>query len=451
MLPRADEVGIVAELAGHENRHAWRQVVMGFCVEDGLELVVDQVHEPRGRRDSAANGDGLDIEDGLEVVELHGSDLGVLFEHGKDALVALVCQAEDLDAVDRLIAAQRLFGHVHQARCAASVESPGVHHARLAVGAYERELGATQVAAAPDLAIVEIARREGYAANRAAQSLRSSRTHTVGIVMPDMSNDFHSLITRTAESLLYDAGYNSFVCSTYGQADRERSYLRSLVERQVDGMLFVAGGTPLTREAVGADIPLVAVCRPTDKASKDCVEVNNDMRRIVYDGVSHLVRQGCTRVAFLVVFTGAPQRFGRWLEPSYRAALEDAGLRLDRNLELVGPHEQASYTEAAQLVGACVDDGWAPDGIFAFGDRLAMGAMNALEARGLTPGRDVRLLGVDDSSLARMSSPTLSSVARDPTQLAQSGVDALLGLIEGKRPPRTILVPHHIIDRKTTG
>ena len=299
-------------------------------------------------------------------------------------------------------------------------------------------------------AIVEIARREGYAANRAAQSLRSSRTRTVGIVMPDMSNDFHSLVARTAEGLLYDAGYNSFVCSTYGRADREQSYLRSLTERQVDGLLFVAGGAPLSHELVGSDVPVVAICRPTAKEFEDCTEVNNDMRQIIYDGVTHLAHGGCARIAFLTVFSGAPARFSQWLEPSYRAALDDAGLRLDRNLELVGPHEEASYIEAERLVGECIDAGWAPDGIFAYGDRLAIGAMGALAQRGLVPGRDVRLLGLDDSSLARMSSPRLSSIARNPEELARRGAEALLSLMAGGRPPRRIIVPHTIVDRETT-
>lgn len=126
------------------------------------------------------------------------------------------------------------------------------------------------------------------------------------------------------------------------------------------------------------------------------------------------------------------------------------GLRLDRNLELVGPHKQPSYLEAQQLVGACIDEGWAPDGIFAYGDRLALGAMNALAERHLVPGDDVCVLGLDDSVLAGMSSPTLSSIARDPESLANHGVEALLDLIEGRRPPRKIVVPHRIIDRETT-
>jgi len=212
-------------------------------------------------------------------------------------------------------------------------------------------------------------------------------------------------------------------------------YIRSLTERQVDGLLFVAGGTPLTRELVGPDVHVVAICRPTDETFGDCTEVNNDMRKIIYDGISHLARKGCVRIAFLAVFTGAPARFARWLEPSYRAALEDAGLRLDRNLELVGPHEEPSYLEAELLVGECLDGGWAPDGIFAYGDRLALGAMNTLVARGLIPGRDVRVLGLDDSALARMSSPTLSSIARDPECLAKNSVEALLSLMEGGQPP----------------
>ena len=118
---------------------------------------------------------------------------------------------------------------------------------------------------------------------------------------------------------------------------------------------------------------------------------------------------------------------------------------------LEGPHRQTSLVEAAQLVDECLDAGYEFDGVVALGDRVALGVVNALKERGVAVGTDVRVIGMDDSIYSRISSPAISTVRRNTSQLAERGVEALLALLAGEKPAQThVIVPHEVIERTTT-
>jgi LacI family transcriptional regulator len=107
--------------------------------------------------------------------------------------------------------------------------------------------------------------------------------------------------------------------------------------------------------------------------------------------------------------------------------------------------------EAAQLVDECLDAGYSFDGVVALGDRVALGVVNALKVRGVAVGRDVRVIGMDDSIYSRVSTPAISTVRRHTGELARQGGEALLALLGGGRVAQAhIVVPHEIVERATT-
>ena len=106
-------------------------------------------------------------------------------------------------------------------------------------------------------------------------------------------------------------------------------------------------------------------------------------------------------------------------------------------------------TEEGGLI--MIDGGYAFDGLVALGDRVALGAVNALKVRGIRVGVDVRVMGMDDSIYSRISSPAISTINRHTDEMAERGVDALLAMMQGADPQaQDLVVPHEVVERATT-
>ena len=297
--------------------------------------------------------------------------------------------------------------------------------------------------------VLDIARQEGYVASYAARTLSRGDTHTVGILAPDVSNPFFSGLVRRIETLLYDAGYVCFVCDTGNDVERARRNLESLAQRQVSGLVLVNGRYELGDLGVADGLPVVEVDSPMRTARPWTVSVVNDFSAMARDAVRLLARRGCRRIALLSVFTGATSSDGEWM--GLRATLAEFGLTPDRNLVLVGPHRKESRVEAAELVGQCLDDGYAMDGIVCLGDRIALGACQALRERGLGIGRDVLVVGMDNSLFSQVAVPAISSVDRHEDEMAERGVEALLSMMGGEEPDEDYaVIGYDIVEREST-
>ena len=298
--------------------------------------------------------------------------------------------------------------------------------------------------------VLHIAREQGYVANFAAKSLREASTKSVAIITPDVSNDFFSTLVLKAEGLLRAAGYTSYICNTAGDAEREDAYVRDLVSKQVDGFVCIGGVTP-EAPTLAADLPVVHIDHRGSLGMRREVWVGNDMPAMGYDMTRTLVARGCARIALVSVSAslyhgGEPDQ-----AQGYRSCLGELGLACDPELVLEGLHRQPSLVEAGELVDACLDAGHTFDGVVALGDRVALGVVNALKARGVDVGSAVRVIGMDDSIYSRVSTPAISTVRRHTGELARQGVEALLALLDGgQTPSQRIVVPHEIVERATT-
>ncbi len=298
--------------------------------------------------------------------------------------------------------------------------------------------------------VLRIAREQGYVANFAAKSLRESSTKTIALLTPDVSNDFFSTLVLKVERLLRAAGYSSYICNTGNDNEREDEYVRGLISKQVDGIVYIGGTTHAPVQAV-ADLPVVHIDHTGTTGVAREVYVGNDMPQLSYDMTATLFAHGCKRVALASVSASLYRTEEHDQAAGYYRYLSEHGVRLDKNLVLEGPHRQTSLVEAAQLVGECLDAGYGFDGVVALGDRVALGVVNALKERGIAVGTDVRVIGMDDSIYSRISSPAISTVRRNTGQLAKKGVEALLALLAGNKPVQThVVVPHEVIERATT-
>ena len=298
--------------------------------------------------------------------------------------------------------------------------------------------------------VLRIAREQGYVANFAAKSLREASTKTVALLTPDVSNDFFSTLVLKAEGLLRAAGYTSYICNTANDQEREDEYVRGLISKQVDGIIYIGGASRAPIEA-SVDLPVVHIDHDGQTGMKREVHVGNDGRSMHHDMTATLLDRGCTRVALVSVSAHLYSSNDAGYEAGYRDALTERGMGVDSQLLLQGPHRQMSHIEASQLVGDRLDAGVTFDGVVALGDRVALGVVNALKTRGIDVGHEVRVIGMDDSIYSRISTPAISTVRRHTDDLAARGVEAMLAMLGGDDPQEThIVVAHEVIERATT-
>ena len=287
----------------------------------------------------------------------------------------------------------------------------------------------------------------GYVTNMAARSLRSSKSGNIGLILPDISNDFFSALAYHAERELQPRGYSVFVCNTGNDPIREREYFKTLTSKLVDGIICISGLYTLDGDIAPSNLPVVCVDRyPAN--TLDIPRVTSDETEGARLATSHLIERGCRRIAYISTRMSVYEYDNR--RTGYMTALRQNGLTPDDRLTLYVSGKQPTMFEAEKLVRDIIRDGIAFDGIFASSDHAAVGALRALVETGVDVPGQVKVCGFDDSVYSRLTTPQISTIHRFPEQMARAGCDTLLALIEGKQPAKEQLIPVKLIERSST-
>jgi LacI family transcriptional regulator len=280
--------------------------------------------------------------------------------------------------------------------------------------------------------VIQIAEELGYRPNRIARGLKTSRSHTIGVLIPDITNPLFPPILRGIEDRLDEAGYTSLIVNTDNDAKRERIYLEAMRARQVDG--FISATARLDRELLDelaeAGTPLVLVNRSLEDESVPAVTVND--RQGVALAVEHVVALGHKRIAHVA----GPQNLstGHRRHVGFVAAMRAAGLKVPRRQIRVG----ALFTdeEGARACDELLDA--APDvtAIVAGNDLMAIGCYDALERRGLRCPDDISIVGFNDMPFVDRLRPPLTSVRIPKREIGQVAAELLLEQLGGGRDIR---------------
>ena len=227
--------------------------------------------------------------------------------------------------------------------------------------------------------VEQVAREMGYSLNPIARGLKTRRTFSVGVLIPDLTNPLFPPIIRGIERVLDAAGYTALVASTDGEPARERQRLEALIARQVDGFVIATAQRrhPVVADAIASELAVVLVNRTIE--GEGVFAVVPDDRRGSAMAVDHLAALGHTRIAHIA----GPQQTttGLLRYRGFVEAMEDAGVAPDRDLIAQGDaFTIAAGAQAARELLAAADP---PTGIVAANDLLALGAYTALAEAGL--------------------------------------------------------------------
>ena len=311
--------------------------------------------------------------------------------------------------------------------------------------------GSDRVTPATRKAVEQEIRRLAYVPNRAARSLVTRRTESVGLVIPEpttklFGDPFFPRLIRGINAVLGEAD-QLLVLLTPQSAHDEEQLGRYLVSGHLDGALLVSlhGADPLPAFLAERGIPVVVGGRPMRGAPVDFVDVDNVQGAL--QAVRHLIALGRRRI---VTVTGpldmAPAQDRL---TGYRSALGEAGIDHDPTLELAGDFEQ---TAARETVERFIAAGGRFDAVFAASDAMALGAISAIRRAGLRVPQDIAVVGYDDSALALSSDPPLSSVRQPIEEMGREMARAMLAQLGAPRQvARSVVLATELIVRGSSG
>jgi LacI family transcriptional regulator len=262
--------------------------------------------------------------------------------------------------------------------------------------------------------------RLGYSPHGAARSLVTNRTHTIGVLLPDLYGEFFSELIRGIDQTAQARGYHVLLSSARSAARQLEPVLQSMRGR-VDGLIVMAPelDAASSRRSLPAGFPFVHLNGPPSDAPCDSLGIANFEG--ARDMVRHLARLGHRRIAMI---RGADHNYDAAERlRGYREAVAELGLVDDPALELSGDFSEASGHEA---VGRLLGDGVRPTAVFAANDCMAFGALSALREAGLRVPEDVAVAGFDDIPMAQYVHPALTSIHVDISALGRRATERLL-------------------------
>lgn len=279
--------------------------------------------------------------------------------------------------------------------------------------------------------VMAAAEELGYQPNLLAQGLRSGSTRTIGFVVRDIANPLFGDIVKGAEAVLRDAGYSTLLTTSEGDGDLDARYIELFLRRRVDGLILSLQSEehPDTLRALrSAECPLVLVDR--DVPSLGASAVLCDHYAGVHRAVDHMIALGHRRIGMV---GGTQIRASRERGRGYREAHRAAGIEIDPDLVRLGSYaEDFGHRETMRLL----DLPDPPSALITGGIQLTSGSLDALQQRGLRPGRDLSFVSCDDISWMRLMDPPVNAVARETVRMGRVAAQLLLQLLTGDRQAR---------------
>ncbi|MEO6923093.1 MAG: LacI family DNA-binding transcriptional regulator [Bryocella sp.] len=267
--------------------------------------------------------------------------------------------------------------------------------------------------------IFAVAKRLNYRVNLMARELAMGKSHTLGLLVPDIGNPFVTEVIRGVEDAAYAAGYHILLCSSYLDPKREVQYMRSLLDKRVEGILMHSVQTlsdEESRELVATGIPVVLLSRPPSASTFSGVCVNH------FEGGAlageHLVELGHQNLAFL----SGPRDHGNFSQQGkgfIKAAAE-------RSVTIInGP---PSFEGGYQMANKLLVEHPEVTAIFAANDVVAFGVARAVFEAGLSIPEDISLIGFNNVELADIVRPPLTTIHQPKYEMGQAAVEILLSL-----------------------
>jgi DNA-binding LacI/PurR family transcriptional regulator len=293
--------------------------------------------------------------------------------------------------------------------------------------------------------IERAAQKLGYRPNQFARSLRSKRSHTVGVMVFDMTDPFCTLILRGIENTLYQLSYLPILTDVHNEGSRFERYLEMLLDRRIEGLIVIANWLFLDINLL-ADLEKSSI--PT--AMIGCELKNDSMSSVIVDNevggqlaLEHLYSLGHRKIAFIRGPKGLTDSSPRWR--GIRNFVKQSGLEIDSHLVLDLPESRdplSSFESGYKLTEDLIRQKRSFTALLAFDDMSAFGAIRALSKSGIRVPEQCSVIGFDDVATSAIYTPSLTTVRQPMEAMGASAVGIVIDGINAVLEKREMGATH---------
>ncbi|HTP24296.1 MAG TPA: LacI family DNA-binding transcriptional regulator [Anaeromyxobacteraceae bacterium] len=285
----------------------------------------------------------------------------------------------------------------------------------------------------------------GYRQNNVARSLRRKRSNLVGLLVPDISNQFYACVAKVIENQLSRAGFHLFLCNTEESEEVENAILDSMINNQVGGFVVIGSGEQINSRLLRSDVPTVMFDRSDAQIENAHIAfVKTDNYRGGTLATETLLARGCRRLA--MIRTNHPTVPMDEREAAFLDTLRRHGLpRGSYDVYSVSISSQEAMLKVKEIFAR-----HAYDGLFCAADILAIGAVRALRDLRQSIPDDVQIVGFDDIPLASFLTPSISTIASDLSRIGITLATAIVKLMRGQEVEKVSVLPVRYVEREST-
>lgn len=282
--------------------------------------------------------------------------------------------------------------------------------------------------------VQEYANRHDYRPNPIAQSLKKGRSHTLGVVVSNIDNNFLSQVINGIESVAQDKNYSVIITQSKESLAKEIQHIKNLSSRSIDGFIISVSSetsdSAIFRTLIENGFPIVFVDRTMNDI--DAHKVMADNFSGAYQATQYLIKSGFKRIAHLT--SSKHLSITKERLSGYEAALKEAGIPPDESLIRYCGHGGMFKDEIEKSIEELFSLKKKPDALLTASDRLSNSAIGILRNKGIRIPQDVALIGFTNSINADIFNPSLSAVIQPAMEMGKKATELLISQIESKRP-----------------
>lgn len=269
----------------------------------------------------------------------------------------------------------------------------------------------------------------------------------IGIIIPEITNEFFAKLAYEIEINLFKSGYGSFICNTNEDVDMEKKRLQMMRVQNVSGMIYISGGSSEVAEFI-KDIPTVFIDRtPLADDLEQYIMIESDNVQGGYLATKELLDKGCKNIIMLTDSRRLSSQTAR-IE-GYIKAHKEAGIEV--NADNIINLNRMNFETAKNCVLKLLEDGVSFDGIFATTDWLALGSYAALTQKGIKIPQDVKIVGYDDISASEFNALPITTIHQQIDLIGKTAVDLLLKLLKNQTIEEKMQrIPVYLVKRQST-
>lgn len=281
--------------------------------------------------------------------------------------------------------------------------------------------------------VLAYAMKMHYRPNPIALSLKENRSRSIGVIVPEIANNFFAQVINGIEEVAYNMGYHVVIFQSHESREREEINLDHLVSRKVDGILtsvstFSQDSGHFSR-LIERGLPIVFIDRVPDNDKTFKVVANN--YKGSYDATVHLLEHGSKRIAHIT----SPKHLSITRErlEGYKDALVEFGIEFKEEYVRYCGHGGMKTEEILEAAQNLIDMNDRPDAIFTASDRLTTGTMAVIHKNNLRIPEDIALVGFTNIAVAELLNPPLTTIVQPAVEMGQTAMQLLVDMIENPK------------------